>query len=187
MMVSSCSDNKAFVAEQPTVADYTIGEKWVWKYKGVTTQGEVRSDGTDAREIVNLNEGLGLTIENDTIPLEDIVAVDKSETPMYKWPLKVGKSWTYEKKWTSQDGTVGSQSQDVEVVSFKEETVKAGTFLAYTIVYKGKITNSRGYNANTEDIWLYAPELKNFIKLTQIQGDFIYNEELISYANPQKP
>jgi hypothetical protein len=98
----------------------------------------------------------------------------------------VGKKWKYENNWTSQDGTTGSQSQDVEILSFKEETVEAGTFMAYTIKYKGKITNSRGYSADVEDVWLYAPELKNFIKLTQTQDDFLYEEELIKYSNPSE-
>ena len=58
--------------------------------------------------------------------------------------------------------------------------------MAYTIQYKGRTTNSRGYDARTDEVWLYAPEIKNFIKLTQSQDDFLYNEELIKYANPNK-
>ena len=83
-------------------------------------------------------------------------------------------------------GTTGSQSQDAEVLSFKEETVAAGTFMAYTIKYTGKITNSRGYSANETEIWLYAPTVKDFIKLTQHQGDFQYVEELIEHSNKPK-
>lgn len=86
---------------------------------------------------------------------------------MYDWPLEVVKKWKYEKNWTSQDGTKGTPSQDVEILSFKEKTVEAGTFMAYTIQYKGEITNSRGYSAEAKDVWWYAPALKNFIKLTQ--------------------
>ena len=127
-----------------------------------------------------------MAMETDTIPLSAIVKVDDSKTSRYSWPLKVGKKWVYENKWTSQDGTKGSQRQDAEVLSFKEETVGAGTFMAYTIKYTGEITNSRGYNATVEDVWLYAPRIKNFIKLTQKQGDFSYVEELITYANPNK-
>ena len=183
-LLLSCSENKVIVAKQPTLTDYTVGEKWTWKYKGITTEGEVRSDGEDTRIIVSVDGVLGMAIENDTIPVADIVKPEESETPRYKWPLEVGKMWKYEKNWTSQDGTKGTQSQDVEILSFKEETVEAGTFMAYTIQYKGKITNSRGYSADTEDVWWYAPALKNFIKLTQTQGDFFYVEELIKYSNP---
>lgn len=183
---SACSSSKNFgISQQPTLADYKVGEKWVWKYKGITKEGEVRSDGRDAREIVSTNGILGMTIGNDTIPVAEIVKPEESETPKYSWPLEVGKKWKYENNWTSQDGTKGSQNQDAEVLSYQEETVEAGTFMAYTIKYTGKTTNSRGYNADEEEIWLYAPEVKYFIKLTQTQGDFFYEEELIEYSKPE--
>ena len=185
-MLSACNNpTKSGITQQPTLADYEVGEKWVWKYKGVTTEGEVRSDGTDTREVVSANGELGMIIGTDTIPVADIVKPDESKTPKYDWPLEAGKKWKYENNWTSQDGTTGKQSQDAEVLSFKEETVEAGTFMAYTIQYKGKITNSRGYSADVDEVWLYAPAVKNFIKLTQTQDDFHYVEELIEYSKPQ--
>ena len=186
ILFCACNDiSTSVITKQPTFADYTLGEKWVWKYKGVTTQGEVRSNGTDTREIVSANGVLGMTIGNDTIPITEIVKTEDSETPKYDWPLEVGKKWKYENNWTSQDGTTGNQSQNAEVLSYKEETVEAGTFMAYTIKYEGKTTNSRGYNANETEVWLYAPAVKNFIKLTQDQGDFHYVEELIEYSKPK--
>jgi hypothetical protein len=185
-LLMSCSENTDSLAEQPTLSDYVVGETWTWKYKGVTTEGEVRSEGEDTRVIVHMNGDLGMVIAKDTIPVSDIVKPEESETPRYKWPLEVGKTWKYEKNWTSQDGTTGTQSQDAKVLSYKEETVDAGTFMAYTIEYKGTVSNSRGYNAQTDEVWLYAPELKNFIKMTQTQDGFVYNEELIKYVNPNK-
>jgi hypothetical protein len=185
-LLSTCSAIKTEETVQPTLSDYSVGEKWVWKYKGVTDNGEVRSDGEDIRKTVKMPYGLGITIGKDTVPVSDIVKPDESETPRYKWPLKVGKKWKYEKNWTSQDGTTGKQSQDEEVLSFKEEIVGAGTYMAYTIEYKGTISNSRGYSARTDEVWLYAPKVKNFIKLTQTQDDFVYNEELIEYTNSNK-
>ena len=183
VILGSCNDKtKSSITQQPTLVDYTVGEKWVWKYKGLTSEGEVRSDGTDTREIVSGNGVLSITIGRDTIPVTEIVKPETSETPKYDWPLEVGKTWKYENNWTSQDGTTGNQSQDAVVLSYKEETVKAGTFMAYTIKYTGKTTNSRGYSANETEVWLYAPAVKNFIKLTQNQGDFHYEEELIEYS-----
>lgn len=183
ILLGACDNSKkSTLTQQPILADYQDGEKWVWKYKGVTTNGEIRSEGTDTRMIVRKDESLGMTIGNDTIPLTEIVKPDESETPKYDWPLQVGKKWRYENNWTSQDGTTGSQSQNAEVLSYQEETVEAGTFMAYTIKYTGKTTNSRGYNAEEEEVWLYAPEVKTFIKLTQTQGDFNYEEELIEYS-----
>ncbi len=185
-ILSSCADKSAVGAIQPTIEDYSEGEKWVWKYKGETTQGEVRSEGEDTKQIVRLGDALGMTIDKDTVPLLDVVKPEESETPRYDWPLEVGKKWKYEINWTSQDGTTGKQSQDATVLSYKEETVAGGTFMAYTVEYKGTVSNSRGYSAQTDEVWLYAPEIKNFIKLTQTQDDFLYVEELIEYANPNK-
>jgi hypothetical protein len=118
----SCSNKTATVATQPKLADYTVGETWIWKYKGVTTEGEVRSDGKDTRVIVSIDGDLGMVTGNDTIPVADIVKPEESETPRYKWPLKVGEKWESEKNWTSQDGTTGKQRQDAEILSFKEES-----------------------------------------------------------------
>ena len=186
VMLSACNmATKSGISQAPILTDYNLGEKWVWKYKGVTTEGEVRSEGNDTRIVVNFNGELGITIGNDTIPVADIVKPDESETPRYDWPLEVGKKWKYETSWTSQDGTTGKQSQNAEILSFREETVEAGTFMAYTIQYKGNITNSRGYNATSDEVWLYAPSVKNFIKLTQKQDDFLYVEELIEYSKPE--
>ncbi|MBR9919282.1 MAG: hypothetical protein GYB31_00480 [Bacteroidetes bacterium] len=179
------TSKKSDLTQQPTLADYQLGEKWVWKYKGVTTEGEVRSEGIDTRTIVNSDKGFGMIIGKDTIPLTEIVKPDETGTPKYDWPLQVGKKWRYENNWTSQDGTTGSQRQNAEVLSYQEEKVEAGTFMAYTIKYTGKTTNSRGYNADEEEVWLYAPAVKNFIKLTQSQGDFLYVEELIEYSRPE--
>lgn len=91
---------------------------------------------------------------NGVIRLADIVKPAESKTPRYSWPLQVGKKWTFEEHWTSEDGTKGATLQEAEVLSFKEETVEAGTFMAYTIKYKGKITNTRGYIALTRKMFI---------------------------------
>jgi hypothetical protein len=52
--------------------------------------------------------------------------------------------------------------------------------LVFHYVIKGKIC--RGCHADVEDIHLYAPLLKTFIKLTQKQSDYLYVEELINYS-----
>ncbi len=183
IILSACNNSVESTSTlQPVLADFELGEKWVWKFKGLSSEGEVRAEGEDTRMIVNTEDGLGMTIGNDTVALSEIVKPDESETPKYDWPLEVGKKWKYENNWTSQDGTIGSQSQDAEVLFYQEETVAAGTFLAYTIKYQGEISNSRGYNAKVEETWLYAPALKNFIKLIQKQEDYYYEEELIEYS-----
>ena len=94
VLISACNDStKPNTTNQPTLTDYQLGEKWIWKYKGVTTEGEVRSDGTDTREIVSFHGALGMTIGKDTIPLTEIVKPEVNETPKYDWPLEAGKKW----------------------------------------------------------------------------------------------
>jgi hypothetical protein len=109
----------------------------------------------------------------------EVVQPETSATPRFSWPLKVGKRWIFEQTWTSQDGTTGKSRFDAEVVSFKPEHVDAGIFMAYTIIYTGKITNSRGYSADTDEIFWYAPATKNFIKLIQTQQDYVCEEEFV--------
>lgn len=169
-------------ASQPSLQDYSEGERWVWRYKGVTSQGDVRADGTDTKQIILANGALALKTAHAVVPLTTIVKPETSNTPRYKWPLEVGKKWKFEQHWTSEDGTQGMTSQNAEVVSFKEETVAAGTFMAYTIRYDGEISDSKGYKAATRDIHVYAPKLKTFIKLTQRQDNYEYIEELIEYS-----
>jgi len=168
---------------KPVVSDYSVGEKWVWKYKGVSGEGEVRSEGLDTKTIVNFKGELGMTVGNDTILIADLVKPNKSKTPRFLWPLQVGKKWKYETEFTSADGSnTGVYSQDAEVISYKEVTVEAGTFMAYTIEYKGGITTSKGVFSKTDDVFVYAPEIKNFIMMTQDQDGFSYTEELIEYS-----
>jgi hypothetical protein len=120
VILSACnSRTNSDKTQRPTIADYQDGEKWVWKYKVVITEGEIRSEGEDTREIIRVDGVLEITIGNDTIPVTDIVKPDESETPKYHWPLEVGKNWKYENYWTSQDGTTGNQSQDNEILSYQ--------------------------------------------------------------------
>lgn len=183
LILGACSSTmKLDGSKQPALADYKDGEKWVWKYKGVTSKGVVRAEGNDTKEIVSRDGKLAMVTGSGTTPLVDIVKPVESKTPRYNWPLEVGKKWKFEESWKSEDGTTGMTSQDAEILSFKEETVDAGTFMAFTIRYKGKITNSRGYSADTEEVYWYAPTVKTFIKLTQSQDDYLYIEELVEYS-----
>ncbi len=184
-LISACSIIETVNrAPQPSVSDYQVGEKWVWKYKGVTDQGDVRADGLDTKQVINDNGILKISDGNNHIAVSKMLKAMQKPKPRYKWPLSAGKRWMYEEIWKSQDGTSGKTSQNVEVISYQKQTVAAGTFMAYTIHYKGNMTNSRGYSAETEEIILYAPKVKNFIKLTQKQGDYYYVEELIEYSKP---
>lgn len=170
--------------EEPTLKDFKIGEKWTWKWQR-SVDGEIRAEGNDFQEVVDFNGVLGFYNGNDTLKIATILNQKPSDTPLYDWPLKVGKKWKFEVEWENNEGTKGKTSQDVEVISFNKVTVAAGKFMAYKIVYTGRITNSRGYNAKIEDIWWYAPIVKKYIKHTQNDGEGLYINELINYSNFQ--
>ncbi len=185
IMFSACTNvSKPSATEEPTIADFKIGEKWTWKWQR-SVDGEIRAEGKDFQEVVDFNGVLGFYNGNDTLKIASTLAKKPSNTPFYDWPLKVGKKWKFEQEWENSEGTKGKTSQDVEIMSFNEVTVAAGIFMAYKIVYTGKITNSRGYNAKITDIWWYAPTVKKYIKHTQNDGDGLYVNELINYSGVQ--
>ncbi|WP_246474325.1 hypothetical protein [Arenibacter arenosicollis] len=90
LTLTACSSQPE-VTKQSMLADYQVGEKWVWKYKGVTTAGKVRSDETNTREIISIDGALAKKMSHDTVLVSDIVKPEESETPKYAWPLEVGK------------------------------------------------------------------------------------------------
>ncbi|MCB0373233.1 MAG: hypothetical protein KDD31_09515, partial [Muricauda sp.] len=142
-----------------------------------------RAQGEDIQEVVYYNGTLGLWNGMDTVQIPATVDQKQSKTPFRNWPLQVGKKWKYVSEWENNEGTTGKTSQDVEVVSFEELSVMAGTFKAYKIEYKGIVTNSRGFKGEMTDIWWYAPALKTYIKHANYDGYGEYTNELTSYSN----
>jgi hypothetical protein len=182
---SACTNvSKPTITEKPTLSDYKVGEKWTWKWERAVG-GEIRAEGETAQEVVSFNGELGFLNGVDTVKVLDILDEKPNSTPFNDWPLKVGKKWKFEDRWETNDGTTGSTIQDVEVVSFEEVTVIAGKYMAYKIVYIGRIVNSRGYDSKMEDTWWFAPAIKTHIKHTQNDGEGLYTKELISYSSPR--
>jgi hypothetical protein len=191
LIISACSNipnpsATEIVTERPTLNDYEIGEKLTWDWRR-SVEGEVRAQGEDYREVVKFKNTLGFYYgNNDTVKVATVINKKPSKTPLYDWPLKVGKKWKHEVKWSNDEGTTGETSQDAEVVSYGEVTVAAGKFMAYKIEYKGRISNSRGYDAEMKDIWWFAPAIKTYIKHTQDDGHGFYKNELIKYSTLSK-
>lgn len=182
LMFSACTQLSE--TEKPSLKDYEIGEKWTWKWNR-SVEGEVQAQGVDYKEVVKYKNTLGFFYGKDTLKIASVINSKPSKTPRYDWPLEVGKKWKYEMKWENNEGTKGKTSQDVEIVSFKEEIVAGGKFMAYKIVYKGRISNSRGFDGELVDIWWYAPAIKSYIKHTQDDGEGLYVNELSNYSSAQ--
>lgn len=184
-VVYSCANKTATITKKPTLNEYTIGENWSWDWKR-SVNGEVRAQGKDYQEVVRFNKGIGFYNGIDTLQTATFMAMETSETPLFDWPLEVGKKWKYEVKWSNNEGTTGKTSQNAEVVSFKVEPFAGGKFMAYKIVYKGRITNSRGFDGKLEDVFWYAPAIKSYIKHTQDDGEGLYINELTKYSKSKK-
>ncbi|MDX1830456.1 MAG: hypothetical protein R3342_13030 [Lutibacter sp.] len=178
LFLSSCSIS---TTDKPTLNDYKIGEKWVWKWSR-SVEGEVRAKGEDFKEVVDYNGKLGFWNGTDTTQVSTTLDQKQSSTPFRSWPLYVGKKWKYESEWKNNEGTKGKTSQDAEIVSFEELNVVAGKFMAYKIEYKGMVTNSRGFKGEMSDTWWYSPDLKTYIKHVNNDGYGVYTNELISYS-----
>lgn len=185
IVLFSCANETATITKQPTLSDYTVGEQWTWDWRR-SVNGEVRAQGEDFQEVVAFKNTLGFNYGKDTVKIAEILNTEPSKKPRYDWPLKVGKKWKYEVSWSNNEGTTGKTSQDAQIVSYDEVTVAAGKFMAYKIEYKGRISNSRGFDGKLVDIWWYAPAIKTYIKHTQDDGEGIYVNELIEYSNPNK-
>ena len=178
LIFGNCATTKT---NPPILKDYTLGEKWIWKWERVV-EGEVRAQGEDIQEVVNYNGTLGLWNGIDTLQISKTIHQEQSDTPFRNWPLEVGKKWKYESEWENNEGTTGKTSQDAEIVAFEELKVVAGTFKAYKIEYKGIVANSRGFKGEMNDIWWYSPELKTYIKHVNDDGYGLYTNELTSYS-----
>ena len=176
-MLTSCM---TLETPKPSVVDYKVGEKWIWKWQR-TVEGEIQAEGEDQLEVVPYNGTLGYWNGTDTTQISTSEQKKPNNTPFRDWPLKVGKKWKYKHTWVNSEGTKGTISQDVEVVSFKETVVDAGKFMAYKIEYRGRIVNSRGFNGEMNDDWWYCPELKKYIKHINDDGHGRYLNELINY------
>ena len=172
------------VTEEPSLQDFRIGEKWVWLEKSVA-EGNIRWEGKEHQEVVAYQGTLGLWNGNDTVAVANTLGQEQSKTPYRSWPLKVGKTWSYESDWKNSEGTPMKTSMHVEVVSYGDEAVLAGRFKAYKIEYKGTITNAIGGSSEIHEIYWYAPELKVNMKKVQDDGYGSYVLELYDYKSGQ--
>lgn len=179
LFLASCKPSST---NKPTLEDYKVGEQWTWKWESATN-GKVRGKGEDIRKVVNYKGSLGLWNGSDTLNMADILNKKQSDTPYRSWPLKVGKKWKYESKWTNESGDKGITSQDAEVISFEEIKLPAGKFMAYKIKYVGYVQNYQaGGKGKVTDTFWYAPKLRQNIKHVQEGGGgFRYTSELIGY------
>ena len=138
LIFSSCSNVlNPSATKKPALKEYKIGEKWTFKHKITTTESLIPREGETSEEVIEFKGGLAFLNRNngisDTIQISSGLDKKKDHTPFRDWPLKVGKKWKYDVKWTD-DNMSGHKKQDVEVISFEEVIVDAGKFMAFNIL-----------------------------------------------------
>ena len=82
LLLAGCSTTST---DQPTINDYQIGEKWIWKWSR-SVDGEVRAEGEDIQEVVDYNGDLGLWNGIDTVKVSTTLDQKQSSTPFRSWP-----------------------------------------------------------------------------------------------------
>lgn len=174
----------------PASSDFSIGEKWVWIVKdGLTGSEERRITRT-----VAMDEGIlkFSRLNGRTYPISQHNFINRpANKPWRVWPLEVGRKWKYDGDWIkTSTGTLSNTKQDVEVVSFEEVTVPAGTFMAFKIEHKGgsdRPSTSRPgqyvYTPQIDTYW-YAPSVKADVKHI---GKSDYDNTIVELVSYEKP
>ena len=167
------------VAERPQMK---VGDKWKME----------RRDGFT--KVVQLNEE---TIVTGVTPSQTEITIDNQPSQMtmdlsilensrfkyeapydfLKFPLEVGKEWSFKPKWKNKaSGQSFSGSFDAEVKEFEKIKTTAGEFDAFKVEAKGYLASS------VRVTYWYAPATKSIVKMVwqDRKNDFI--AELTEYS-----
>lgn len=169
-------------APQPVASDFREGERWAWQRVDELTN--VATAKTFVRRIVRTDDGLVFLGKNKRYFTVDQIYGAAAR----KWPLEIGKTWTFQTDWTETQGS-GTTVEKATVVSWESVTVPAGTFMAFKIEYKGswnmKDYAGIGWGGEITDTYWYAPEVKADVKRQHVtygrHGSEQWRNELIVY------
>ena len=166
----------------PTSIDFEIGEQWEWAR--INNETKI-PEYNFFREVVS-KDGKKLFVERKNhLQIAQTFLGGSPKNPSRVWPLKIGNKWDYKDKFTSAVGVDVVTSQSVEVISFEEVTVAAGTFMAFKIAYRGTYSNSTEATGIYNETYWYAPAIKADVKYVSEDGkDYYYKRELIKYFSP---
>ena len=105
--------------------------------------------GTTAEQFDSATHGFAdARLKGDYVPL--------------KFPLSLGKTWTFSYKFQSKPETLVAVTQSARVTRWEDVTVPAGTFKTLRVEHAGQYTSTEGAQSwsgrITETFW-YAPEV----------------------------
>jgi uncharacterized caspase-like protein len=150
-------------AERPT---YTLGEKWIRNdglFELIRVEKDLYVFSARPKWEIHLSKNLGIArIQRGDDMIEFTRPID------LKWPLEVGRTGFQHTTW--QTPLTSGRLPPVEitwtVASYEDVKVYAGTFKAFRIV----VTLTRGDRRRTENTLWYAPEARQFVKMTGNMG-----------------
>jgi hypothetical protein len=113
----------------------------------------------------------------------------KETYPAFEFPLYVGKKWSRPWEW-KLNGWLYSDQVSAEVEAIEKVNTPAGTFDAYRIrlvrEYRGTRVGYQTQSGSLEDTFWYAPEVKNFVRRTYLDGGWAnITRELVSFKVQQ--
>ena len=152
----STGDRWAF-AEHGSVPSATPTRTWI--VTAVTSEG---IEGTDNGEPLRLTRELNVL---------DSARESASNMQALRFPLEVGKRWTYSTDWhLKAKGSRGTADGEAIVVAYETVRVPAGTFEAFKIVRKDRIhgtspVGSQYGGAEATATYWYAPDARAIVKL----------------------
>jgi len=165
MISVSASLTSAQTVEAPR---WKVGDKWVYeesaRFREGTTKwfrevAEAKADGTFAVA----TGGRQLTFDRETNSLDNRGA-DYSWR-RFAFPMSVGKSWSWERKYEGQ-GYQGREQGSFRVVAYEKLTVPAGTFDCMKVEgtayrnWDSALSVAKGWNnAITKTTYWYCPEV----------------------------
>jgi len=166
-------------AESADAPAVNIGDRWEWQHTNALVN---ESDKTIIEDVIELNNSeikvrerlkgrpdFGIAIFTQEWNPKDVI--DAKYEPLlrlFKFPLEVGEKWTdtCDKRLLST-GKHGKFSVKGEVLGQEQITTPAGKFDTYKVkvILDAVGTDEDANTGHNEDIYWYAPEVKNYVRL----------------------
>ena len=157
LMMSNISYAADPVVERPV---YSTGDYWIFTENGKDVRLEFLREEKD-RYIFNQE---GIEVVKDFNLTEEKRKSDY-RGPLVKFPIKVGKVWTYDYEGKGIHFKSAGRQAKYEVTAYEQITVPAGTFWSFKITLSIYETTYWEKGFSTE--YWYAPDVKQIIRFSK--------------------
>jgi len=162
----------AALAQPAARPDIRVGDQWQFAvYDSIPTRVPSRTWTVTAVtaagiEATENGQPLRLTAELNVL---DSPRHSETNPGLLRFPLEVGKRWTYDSQWTFKlKGSTGSIAMAVEVQARERVSVPAGVFDAFRLFARGSLGGTSPansvYASDTTTTYWYAPAARAIVK-----------------------